>query len=359
MNRKFALKIQNSRNNATKRRIPLRRMTPVRLSKNPPSFEAMLTNTMSLDLKDRIIGATSKGVLGIDKIMSGAFATPSGMQVNCYAFFLTAPAKEWTARIHKSQPGDKCDKPSAKTPLAFENRLMVSNQLIERVLCDNPGVLHFLKPGRNGYHFNALQMKLPKGYVLGCCIVGGSDYHFLRREGIDELLQNQAFRDIWRKENKANVKEQLERLRNDGHLYCWSHVAGWSSRLKLVDADGHVIVNPADKKPVMMTKDPSKQWIHNRANHSYGAHLHYDHFVGLFIVKARAATLPMKNKLPKNLHLADKQMIEHGITPKTIKRMRRSEILYKNVPHTHNTQHKKKVPSRLVPTRLVPRDILL
>jgi hypothetical protein len=322
MNPKFALKIQNSKTHAINRRIPLKRIRPKKLITNPADLKQMFTPTFDAvpHLKRCIMKTRSKGVLGINRIMSGAFATPRGLQVNCYAFFLTTPVKEWTARVHKSQPGDKCNKLSSRIPLAFQDRKMASKQLIERVLCDNPGIVHFLKPPNTGYPPYVLQMKLPRGYVLGCCIVGASDYHFLRREGIEELLQNEAFQDIWRSENKANVKEQLQKLRNDGHLYCWSHVAGWSSRLKLVDGDGHVIVNPADKKP-LITNDPSRQWIDNRAKHTYGHHLHYDHFVGLFIIKARTATLPKKNKLPKNINDAKQQMIDHGITAETIKRM--------------------------------------
>ena len=306
---------------------PVIRKTPRpiirKIVRNPPKFAKLLPDTLNAYIRNQIMQTLLKGVLGVNELEILGFATPKYVKVNCYAYFLTTDTDQWKERIHKSQPGDKCPH-LTNSPLQFNDRKLASKQLIERVLCDNPKSVHMLKIPNSGYPADLLQIKLPKGYVLGCCIVGDSDYHFLRREGIDEILANDVFKDLWRKENKNNVKQQLEELRGEGHLYCWSHVAGWSSRLKLVDGSGNVIVNPAHKTPIL-PDDPSRNFIHNRANHTYNDRLTYDTFVMLCIIKVRSATLPNKNKLPTNLSRAIKSLEENGVSPETITRYREAQ----------------------------------
>ena len=286
---------------------------PVVLNSNPPSFRKHIKHFDS-DLVKSIMSTKNKGVL--QKISKYAFATPHGVKANCYAFFLTLPDIEWQDRKNKTQPGDKCEALWSKTPLNFSSRGEASNQLIQRVMCDNGenGVVNFVKPLSDGYPEYITQIKLPQGYILGCCIVGGSDYHFCRREGIDELLKNQAFKEIWATKNIHRVRKQLTELKKLGHTYCWSHVAGWSGRLKLVDSDGIVITNPVDEKA---SGNAARNLKKDRANHNYNG-LHYDTFVAFFIVKARAATVKDDNKIARNENAANSALRNMGMSNKTI-----------------------------------------
>ena len=287
---------------------------PVKFDVNPPGFRKHIKH-LDNDLVEKIMTTKNKGVL--KRISKYAFATPHGVKANCYAFFLTLPDIQWQNRKNKTQPGDKCPAPWAKSHLNFSIRGVASNQLIKRVMCDNSqgGVVSFIKPLSAGYPDYTTQIKLPEGYILGCCIVGRSDYHFCRREGIDELLNNQAFKEIWNVGNIHNVRKQLEELKNQGHTYCWSHVAGWSGRLKLVDNDGVVIINPVDQKS---SGNAARNLRKDRANHNYNG-LHYDTFVAFFIVKARKATVKDDNKLVRNNKAANHALRAMGISTKTIK----------------------------------------
>ena len=290
-----------------------KKTVPVNIDKNPISFRKHIQHFDSNLVQD-ILKTKCKGVL--KRISKYAFATPHGVKANCYAFFLTLPDIQWQDRKNKTQPGDKCSAPWAKIPLNFSNRGKASNQLIKRVMCDNgDGVVNFIKPLTAGYPDYITQIKLPPGYILGSCIVGGSDYHFCRREGIDELLNNPAFKEIWATKNIHNVKKQLEALKLLGHVYCWSHVAGWSGRLKLVDADGIVITNPVDKHA---SGRASMNLRSDRANHNYLG-LHYDTFVAFFIVKARRATVKNDNKISRNESAANNALRAMGLSNKTIK----------------------------------------
>jgi hypothetical protein len=281
------------------------------LELNPKSLRKHIQH-FDPDLLEKIMSTKKKGVL--KKISKYAFATPHGVKANCYAFFLTLPDIQWQDRKNKTQPGDKCKYDWSKLPLNFSNRGEVSNQLIKRVMCDNEGIVHFIKPLSYGYPKYILQIKLPENYILGCCIVGGSDYHFCRREGISEIKKNKAFRDIWGKKNVHNVKDQLTELENNGHIYCWSHVSGWSGRLKLVDADGIVITNPIDINASGMAV---RNLNEKRCNHNYNG-LHYDTFVAFFIIKVRSATVKNDNKIPRNENEVNNQLKHLGITKKTI-----------------------------------------
>ena len=273
-----------------------------KMTTNPEALRPHLRG-LPETLRRAVMGARKKGVLRT--ISKYAFATPHGVKANCYAFFLTLPDKQWQDRLNKTQPGDSCGYPWAKTRLHFMSRGTASNQLIRRVACDNPGVVHYLHPTSSGYRNYVLNMKLPRGYIMGCCIVGGQDYHFCRREGIREILQNRGFIDIWnrskRQQNTAHrVQTRLQQAQENGHSYCWSHVAGWSGRLKLVDANNEIILNPVDKdasgKAVRHLVPPEAP---PRCDHNYQG-LHYDTFVGFFIVKARSAKVTDGNKLPRN-----------------------------------------------------------
>lgn len=289
---------------------------PMRFDRNPAGFKKHIMH-FDPELRREIMNTKCKGVL--KRISKYAFATPHGVKANCYAFFLTLPDIQWQDRMNKTQPGDKCKAPWSKMPLNFSNRGEVSNQLIQRVMCDNGknGVVNFIKPLSDGYPEYITQIKLPEGYILGCCIVGGSDYHFCRREGIDELLNLPAFRDIWKTKNIHGVKKQLEALKTEGHTYCWSHVAGWSGRLKLVDSEGIVITNPIDKKA---SGDAARNLTKDRANHNYNG-LHYDTFVAFFILKARQATVKDDNKVPRNDKLVNSVLRDMGMSHTTIKNM--------------------------------------
>ena len=287
---------------------------PLKLDKNPSSLKKHIQHFDSKLVED-IMNTKTKGVLR--NYSKWAFATPNGAKANCYAHFLTLPDIQWQDRKNKTQPGDKCEAPWAKTPLNFSNRMEASNQLIQRVMCDNNKnkVVNFIKPLSQGYPEYITQIKLPEGYVMGCCIVGGSDYHFCRREGIDEILKNPAFNDIWATTNIHKVKKQLQELKQLGHTYCWSHVAGWSGRLKLVDSDGVVITNPVDKKSRGKVAANLRK---DRANHNYNG-LHYDTFVAFFILKARKATVKDDNKIPRNEAVANNALRKMGMSNKTIK----------------------------------------
>lgn len=284
---------------------------PRKFKKNPPSLKKHI-NHLDSDLVTQIMNTENKGVL--KRISKYAFATPHGVKANCYAFFLTLPDNQWQDRKNKTQPGDKCPKHEAKLPLTFMNRLKASNQLIKRVLCDNPDVVHFIKPTTQGYPDYITQIKLPPGYILGCCIVGGSDYHFCRREGIHEVLNNAFFNDIWKTKNVHNVKSQLMDLKSKGHTYCWSHVAGWSGRLKLVDSNGIVITNPVDRHA---SGTAVRNLKGDRCNHDYNG-LHYDTFVAFFIVKTRRATVRNDNKIPRNEKMINAHLRNMGVSNQSI-----------------------------------------
>jgi len=320
-NRKANINIRaNVRANikAKARNIPnkktINKTVPVRFDVNPPGLRKHIKH-FDPSLVESIMSTKNKGVL--KRISKYAFATPHGVKANCYAFFLTLPDIQWQDRKNKTQPGDKCKASWAQTPLNFSSREDVSNQLIQRVMCDNGrnGVVNFIKPLSEGYPEYIPQMKLPQGYILGCCIVGGSDYHFCRREGIDELLRNEAFKDIWAVKNIHNVRKQLQELQRLGHTYCWSHVAGWSGRLKLVDSNGMVIINPVDKTA---SGNAARSLRKDRANHNYNG-LHYDTFVAFFIIKARKATLKDDNKISRNENAVNSSLRDMGISNKTIK----------------------------------------
>lgn len=286
---------------------------PEKLESNPRGLMKHIKH-FEPSLVEKIMTSKNKGVL--KRISKYAFATPHGVKANCYAFFLTLPDIQWQDRKNKTQPGDKCKAPWAKIPLNFSSRGEASNQLIQRVMCDNGenGVVNFIKPLTGGYPEYITQIKLPEGYVLGCCIVGGSDYHFCRREGIDEILNNKAFKEIWATKNIHSVRKQLQKLQQMGHTYCWSHVAGWSGRLKLVDSDGKVITNPVDKKA---SGNAAQHLVSDRANHNYNG-LHYDTFVAFFIVKARKATVKDDNKITRNENAANSALRNMGLSKETI-----------------------------------------
>ena len=276
-------------------------------------------------LQRAVMRARTKGVLR--NISKYAFATPHGVKANCYAFFLTLPDQQWQDRLNKTQPGDSCGYPWAKTRLHFASRGTASNQLIRRVACDNPGVVNYIHPTSHGYRNYILNMKLPRGYILGCCIVGGQDYHFCRREGIRELLQNPGFLDIWtksksEKSNAHRVQTQLQQAEANGHSYCWSHVAGWSGRLKLVDAQKKIILNPVDKhasgKAVRHLVPPEAP---PRCDHNYPGGLHYDTFVGFFLVKARSAKVTDGNKLPRNEARIQHHLRTLGMSEDTVSKL--------------------------------------
>lgn len=303
--------VPSSYSSLTKRKSKANyRRTKTPLEKNPMSLRRHFRHFPE-KLKNAILKSTNKGVL--KRISRFAFATPYGVKANCYAHFLTLPKSEWQNRKAKTQPGDKCQALWAKGPLQFDVRGQASSQLIRRVLCDNPDVVHFIDPTQDGYPQYITQIKLPEGYVLGCCIVGGQDFHFCRREGILEMLNNPFFKDIWLKKDEHNVKQQLQHLRDAGELYCWSHIGGWGGRLKLVDASGNVITNPADKSA---SGNAIKHMKENRCNHNYDG-LHYDTFVGFFIIKARAATVKNENKLPRNMEAVEARLRSLGITAQT------------------------------------------
>lgn len=292
----------------------MKKETPKNNNMNPEELEQHI-NDFDPSLVQSIMSTEEKGVL--KRISKHAFATPHGVKANCYAFFLTLPDNQWQDRKNKTQPGDNCEAEWAKTPLKFSSRGQASNQLIKRVMCDNGqnGVVNFVKPLRSGYPEYITQIKLPKGYILGCCIVGGSDYHFCRREGIDEMLKNQAFQEIWKTKNVHTVRHQLEQLKELGHTYCWSHVAGWSGRLKLVDSDGIVITNPVDKTA---SGSAVRHLEKKRANHNYNG-LHYDTFVAFFILKAHTATVKDSNKIRRNAKMSNSALRNMGMSKETIK----------------------------------------
>ena len=112
----------------------------------------------------------------LQTFMLESLATPYGAKANCYAHFLGLQSGldkkgmivrgALTDRNSKSQPGEVCSKATSKTPLRFDNREMASVQLIDRVLCDNPGITFYLKPPYA--KANMLIVLLTKGPTC-CC----------------------------------------------------------------------------------------------------------------------------------------------------------------------------------------------
>ena len=293
---------------AAARKVPPRRVAP----RKPAPRKARLRPHLQLmpeKLQDRIATATSKGVL--KTISKYAFATPHGVKANCYAYFLALPDSQWKDRFYKSQPGETCDRPFAGDPLRFDSRDYVSRQLVNKVLCDQPGVVHAVHPGPSGYGEHILNMKLPPKYILGCCIVGGQDYHFLRREGVQEMLNLQTTQDYWRHGNVNGVRDQLAALDRKGHQYCWSHISGWSGGVRFADASGRVITNPV---PKVATGAYVRSLKKNRSNHSYGP-LVYDTFVAFFVVRTRKATTNPDNHKDRDEQMVRERLVHLGITP--------------------------------------------
>jgi hypothetical protein len=312
------------KNTATTRQSRQRNTTNPPSPANPVELRQHLMQ-LPAHLRSSIMKSKNKGVL--KNILKWAFATPYGVKANCYAHFLALPNKQWQDRRHKTQPGDKCQHLENMTkPLNFQNRAQASKQLIERVLCDNydrKGLLspnnvkrcdsvYYIDPLQGGYSQSLLQMKLPIGYILGCCIVGDRDYHFCRREGIDEMLLNKDFNAIWRNDKtRTNEKDKLELLQSNGHTYCWSHISGWSNGLKLVDGNNMIITNPV---PDVARNKAARQLLWPpRCSHTYEGGLSYDTFVGFFIVKARSATVKDDNKMGRNDVAVQKRLWGLGI----------------------------------------------
>jgi hypothetical protein len=241
--------------------------------------------------------ANADGTPGVlQRFMLESVATPYGAKANCYAHFLGMKSGidekgmivrgALTNRNSKSQPGESCSKLNSKTPLQFSMRDKASAQLIDRVLCDNPNKTFFFKPP---YVDDILKLRLPRGFHMGCAIVGGQDYHFLRREGIDVVLRSKLLKPLL----SDSVNKQLLAAKQAGHRYVWSHVAGWSGRMKLVDAKGKIIVNPVPKKA--SGQNTALMTLTNKADHHYPS-LDYDTFVGFFIVKSRSARVSSRGK---------------------------------------------------------------
>ena len=255
----------------------------------------------------------------INKFMLESLATPYGAKANCYAHFLGLKSGidktgrmmkgGLTNRNSKSQPGESCAKASSKMPLQFHNRKVASGQIIDRVRCDNPDKVLYINPP---YTQAVLTFQLPRGWHMGCAIVGGSDYHFLRREGIEVLMNSPLLSPVL----SNNVKKQLALALQNGHRYVWSHVAGWSGRMKLVDARGKIILNPVPfkAKGVELKSMPT----HDRAHHDYPS-LDYDTFVGFFMVKSRSATVNTRSGKPVNIGTMTKRLLELGVPSQIIK----------------------------------------
>jgi hypothetical protein len=248
-------------------------------------------------VKDIHSVSSAHGTPGVlQQFMLESVATPHGAKANCYAHFLGMKSGidkkgmivhgALTNRNSKSQPGESCSKMNSKTPLQFSMRDRASAQLIDRVLCDNPNKTFFFKPP---YVDDILKLRLPRGFHMGCAIVGGQDYHFLRREGINVILRSKLFYPLL----SSSVKEQLLAAKEAGQRHVWSHVAGWSGRMKLVDARGKIIVNPAPKKA--SGQNTALMTLTNKADHHYPS-LDYDTFVGFFIVKSRSARVSSRGK---------------------------------------------------------------
>lgn len=259
--------------------------------------------------------------LGVVPFLNRALATPVGVKANCYAHFLTLPKHFYQDRYVKTQPGELCKLPQAKSPLPFERREDAKVSLIERVMCDNPDSVVYLPESERGYDPCVLTMKLPAGYILGCCIVGAQDYHFLRRESIDFLLEHKGLKNMWSKQDPAGVQKQLKNAKSRGFQYCWSHIAGWSGGMKFVDAEQRLIVNPVGRAHGQRVADKvavSNIPKQSRANHNYdaghGNRYHYDTFVGFFIVHARRTRTNPANIRPLKRRAVDQKLGELGFT---------------------------------------------
>lgn len=247
----------------------------------------------------------------LQQFMLESLSTPYGAKANCYAHFLGLKSGmnnkgmivrgALTNRNSKSQPGESCSKINSKTPLQFSRREKASAQLIDRVLCDNPNKTFFIKPP---YVDNILKLRLPRGFHMGCAIVGGQDYHFLRREGINVILKSKLIFPIL----PTSVKQQLFTARDNGHRYVWSHIAGWSGGMKFVDAKSNIILNPVPNKA---SGQNTELMTLTKADHHYPS-LDYDTFVGFFIVKSRSARVSSRGK-PVNVREMKARLKELGV----------------------------------------------
>ena len=245
-------------------------------------LKGRLLSRVPAKLRPRVLLATGKGVL--KNMAKYAFSTPHGVKANCYSFFLTFHPTKWRNRLEKLQPGYRC--PGDHPPLDFARPAVVKQQLLHRIQCDNPHAVFHLPPPPGGYPPKLLQMRLPPGFVLGVGIVGPQDYHFLRREGIAEILASPTWRRIWKNSNQnVNMNTQLTQAKNAGHKYCWAHVAGWSGRVKLKDGNNKLILNPVHQ---FDTGKNVRRLRENRCSHAYSG-LTYDRTVGFFLIKVHSA----------------------------------------------------------------------
>lgn len=289
---------------------PARRLLNRSIESLPP--------TLAATIRKRLLLATPEPLGTLKQFVAASHATPHGAKANCYAHFLGLPPGRTkdgrmrygglTDRHTKAQPGERCPSSYAKTPLAFHNRTTAAQQIIQRVTCDNPSVVYYLPGPYTRLH---LSMPLPRGYHLGCAIVGATDYHFLRRESIGTVLRDPILAEIM----DGETKRQLHQLKRAGKRFVWSHVSGWSGGMKFVDADGKVITNPTPKTAT--NKNVQYMTRTDRANHNYDG-LHYDHFVGLFVVKSRHARVSHNGARPVNVGAMRTRLIQRGARPRTV-----------------------------------------
>lgn len=152
---------------------------------------------------------------------------PDLINANCYLFAL-APgvgAGGYTKRPHKAQPGERCHGGDVP-PLAFDDPTRARVQLIQRVLCDNPPPVVKLL---DRYPYNPSILTRPRRDEasgkrhLMACIYGPSDFHFLRRMYLHEVLRSTS-------KLQPMTDAQLDLLRQglkDGRKYVWVHQRGW------------------------------------------------------------------------------------------------------------------------------------
>ena len=237
---------------------------------------------------------------------------PDLVNANCYLFALAPKVGlgGYAKRPHKAQPGEKCFKGNVP-PLPFSNTEKTRSELIQRVTCDNPASVKFLKSPYESSILTRARIGESEGKRhLMACIFGSSDFHFLRRMYLSVILKSLD-------KLQPMSDTQLEKLREgqrQGKKFIWVHQRGWMppekgpiTRLRTImrrrmgmrdtgfgsptvfDAKG----NPCWSCVPESAPEANPQFGYftskpEQSNFSYPG-LKYDHFCGFFVVDSGRA----------------------------------------------------------------------
>ena len=218
------------------------------------------------------------------------------MRGNCYVFGLAPQIGigGFSSRPSKAQPGMKCFK---NTIDLSQPREVVRKEMVKRVECDNPTLVKYIAPP---YSHNVCNMQLQKNKHLMACISGPDDYHFLRRMLRKTVLKMKI---LLKELNEA----QRNQLLNSNRKYVWVHQRGWSKGPSLLDADGNIAWSPIPKtyKKSMFNGNPK---VNNYNYKGPFGGLNYKHFLGLFNVTSRMATVESAMNTEPNMSMIKKEL---------------------------------------------------